>query len=60
MSRQFDHGDSTPIPLSTPSFSRNQLPHNQLAEEEVLSSVMREQSLWDLIAGDLKAADFFD
>ncbi|MCY4655306.1 MAG: replicative DNA helicase, partial [Gammaproteobacteria bacterium] len=47
-------------PLSTPSFSRNQLPHNQLAEEEVLSSVMREQSLWDLIAGDLKAADFFD
>lgn len=39
---------------------QNRLPYNELAEQEILSSLFRDQSLWDLIAGDLNESDFHD
>lgn len=48
------------LQFSNQQRNRNRLPYNELAEQEILSSLFREPTLWDLIAGDLNESDFHD
>ena len=48
------------LQFSNQQRNRIHLPYNELAEQEILSSLFREPTLWDLIAGDLNEADFHD
>ena len=41
-------------------FNRRDLPSNQLAESEILSSIMQDQTSWDLVGSDLTVEDFVD
>ena len=48
------------LQFSNQQRNQNRLPYNELAEQEILSSLFREPTLWDLIAGDLNESDFHD
>ena len=48
------------LQFSNQQRNQNRLPYNEIAEQEILSSLFREPSLWDLIAGDLSESDFYD
>lgn len=48
------------LQFSNQQLNRARLPYNELAEQEILSTLFREPSQWDLIAGDLNESDFYD
>ena len=48
------------VQFSNPPSNRRDLPYNQLAEQEILTSLLLNTQVWDTIAGDIEESDFGD